>query len=232
MWLYASLLFFSVLVPLVLSFDKNLQFYKQWKFVLPSITVVAAVFILFDLYYTTRGIWGFNQAYHLNIIIGGLPLEEILFFFVIPYASIFIHESVLWYFPNFKLSNHATKVISAVLLVSLLSIIALNLQKAYTVYAAGALALVIVLSFYNNTQIINKLYLTFLIILIPFLLVNGILTGSFITDEVVWYNPAEILGYRVFTIPVEDFAYGFSLIVFNLFLTEKLKTITKQNIPN
>ena len=56
--------------------------------------------------------------------------------------------------------------------------------------------------------------------LIPFFLVNGILTGSFIEEQVVWYNNSENLNLRVFTIPIEDTIYAFSLILTNLVLTE------------
>jgi lycopene cyclase domain-containing protein len=61
------------------------------------------------------------------------------------------------------------------------------------------------------------------VILIPFLIVNGILTGSFIDGEVVWYNNNENLGIRFFTIPIEDFGYGFSMILFNLLLIGRLQ---------
>jgi lycopene cyclase domain-containing protein len=53
---------------------------------------------------------------------------------------------------------------------------------------------------------------------IPFFIVNGILTGSFIDDEVVWYNSQEIIGFRIFTVPVEDIVYGFSMILSPLLL--------------
>jgi lycopene cyclase domain-containing protein len=52
-----------------------------------------------------------------------------------------------------------------------------------------------------------------------------VLTGSFIESEVVWYNNEENLGIRFFTIPVEDFAYGFSMIFLSLMLRDKLKTL-------
>jgi lycopene cyclase domain-containing protein len=57
------------------------------------------------------------------------------------------------------------------------------------------------------------------------MIVNGILTGSFIENEVVWYNNNENLGLRFFTIPVEDFAYAFSMLLFNLLIIEKLKNL-------
>ena len=62
-------------------------------------------------------------------------------------------------------------------------------------------------------------------ILIPFVMVNAILTGSFIDEPVVWYNNSENLGIRFLTIPVEDFGYAFSLILFKLLLRKKVKAI-------
>ena len=59
---------------------------------------------------------------------------------------------------------------------------------------------------------------------IPFILVNGILTGSFGLKEVVWYNDAENLGSRLqevafyhwtqINIP-DDFVYSFTLLLLN-----------------
>jgi lycopene cyclase domain-containing protein len=63
-------------------------------------------------------------------------------------------------------------------------------------------------------------YLAFGVILIPFLLVNSILTGSFIEGEVVWYNDVDTLGIRLGTIPIEDAFYAMLLILMNISLFE------------
>jgi len=232
MWLYLIILISSISVPFILSFDKKLQFYKQWKFVFPSILIVASFYIVCDIYLTKAGVWGFNPRYHSNILLFDLPLEEWLFFIVIPYASIFLHEAFILYFPNIKLNSKLSKLFSLLLILILAVVLLLNYDKTYTVYINGLMIIVLIFSFLDKSLIINQFYVTFLLILIPFLIVNAILTGSFIDQEVVWYNNNENLGFRVFTIPIEDFAYGFSLILFNLLLISKIKSTfkTKTNI--
>lgn len=221
--LYLILLLASALIPVVLSFDKKLQFYKQWEYLFPSIIIVAAVYILFDIKFTSNQVWGFNPTYHLSAKFLGLPFEELLFFIVIPYASIFLHDSVVLYFDKLKLSNSSTKVISISLIVISIFIIASNTDKTYTSYIFIKVLCLLCLSFFDKTGLLNRFYITFLIILIPFFIVNGILTGSIINEPVVWYNNQENLGIRMFTIPVEDVFYAFSNIAFVLLLRMKLK---------
>jgi lycopene cyclase domain-containing protein len=63
--------------------------------------------------------------------------------------------------------------------------------------------------------------------MIPFLIVNGILTGGFTSEPVVWYNDAENLGIRIGTIPIEDISYGFDMLLMNVILYEYLKRSKK-----
>ncbi len=231
MSLYFILLIGSISVPLALSFDKKLHFYTQWKFVFPSIYIIAAFYIICDIYLTKMGVWGFNPRYISEINFMGLPLEEWLFFIIIPYASIFLHEAFILYFPQIKLNSISSKVLSILLILLLLTVVAFNLDKTYTLYIFSLVVVVLLISIFDKTQVISKFYITFLLILIPFFIVNAILTGSFIDDEVVWYNNSENLGIRVFTIPIEDFGYGFSMILFNLLLMAKLQQAFKKSEP-
>ncbi len=71
---------------------------------------------------------------------------------------------------------------------------------------------------------LGKLVMIYPVLLIPFFIVNGILTGTGIAQPVVWYNNAEILRIRLFTIPLEDVFYGFELILLNVFFYEYFKS--------
>lgn len=223
MSIYLILLISTISIPLLLSFDKKLQFYKQWKYLLPSILIVAAVFILFDIYFTKLGVWGFNSIHHSNILIFNLPLEEWLFFILVPYASIFLHESVVLYFPDLKLSQTTTKAITIFLIVGFVVLAIFNIHRMYTFYTSGLMVFTLLLSLLDQSEVIRRFYITFILILVPFIAVNGILTGSLIQEEVVWYNNTENLDIRFLTIPIEDAGYGFSLILLSLLLKEKLR---------
>jgi len=225
MSLYTLLLLGAISVPLTLSFDKKLQFYKQWKYLIPAIGIVATVYLFFDYLFTIQGFWGFNSAHHSSCLWYGLPIEEWLFFFVIPYASIFLHDSILVYHNQLKLNVNTTRLITLTIIGLSVMVLAYNFEKSYTVYAFIKMIMVLSLSIFDKSQIISRFYITFLFILVPFVIINGILTGSCINEPVVWYNRQEHLGIRVLTIPLEDFAYAFSLIAFVLFLRGQLRKL-------
>jgi len=200
----------------------------MWKSIFPSLIIIGSVYITADILFVKYGIWGFNPAYHLNLLLFGLPLEEWLFFIVIPYASIFIHYVFVSYYPNLMLSNTFVRIFSGILILVLLLVIILNHEKTYTLFNFSLLILALILALFDKTRLLNRFYITFLIILIPFFIVNAILTGTFIPGEVVWYNNSEILGIRLLTVPVEDTGYTFSLILLNLLMINRIQ---KMRLP-
>jgi lycopene cyclase domain-containing protein len=78
-------------LPFLLSFDKKVSFYKEWKYFFPINLAVGAFFIAWDVWFTNAGVWAFNEDYLLGPTLFGLPIEECLFFFCIPYASVFTY---------------------------------------------------------------------------------------------------------------------------------------------
>ena len=225
MSLYLILNITSFMVPFAYSFEKKMRFIRWWKSVFLSLFIVAFFFLVWDVIFTKIGVWGFNPTYHVNFTIFGLPLEEILFFICIPYASIFTHYAVGYFFSNLELSKKVTSYLTIVLFFISVVVLILNTDKWYTLVNFSVFAGLLAYSFFAKNMILQKFYLTFLVILIPFFIVNGILTGSFIHQEVVWYNDAENLGIRLFTVPVEDAFYAFSMLFANLILIEKFKKV-------
>lgn len=227
MSLYLILNIASISIPLLYSFEKRMRFIKWWKEVFLAITITAIFFLIWDIIFTEQGVWGFNPAYLTGIDIVNLPIEEWLFFICIPYASIFTHYALQYFFPDKKLSIAATKIITILLLIILIPIVLLNTDKAYTFWNFLLLIFVLLYSLFTNEKQLQTFYLTFIVILIPFLIINGILTGSFIEDQVVWYNNAENLGIRLGTIPIEDTGYAFSMLFISIILIEKFKIYFK-----
>jgi lycopene cyclase domain-containing protein len=86
----------------------------------------------------------------------------------------------------------------------------LNVKKDYTFYTflfCSIFILFLIFQRFNQAAFL----VSYLIILVPFLIVNGFLTAI----PVVIYNDAENLGIRIFTIPFEDVFYGMLLVMMN-----------------
>tara|TARA_R110000787_G_scaffold28923_2_gene78707 strand:+ start:6783 stop:7463 length:681 start_codon:yes stop_codon:yes gene_type:complete len=220
--IYLYLLLGSLLVPMLYSifvFD-IIKYWKQFSF---STIVIAIVFLIWDYFFTKAGIWGFNYDYCLGIKIFKMPIEEWLFFLIIPFCSLFIHYAFVHLFPIFQLPKKPAIYITIALIATSITLVVMNFSKSYTVVSFTVLTFVLLLGLIYHKILLQKFYFTFLIILIPFLIINGILTGSLTVSPVVWYNDLENLGFRIHTIPIEDVGYCFSLLFGNLMIFENLK---------
>lgn len=205
-----------------------MYYIKDWKAIFLAITVVAIPFLIWDVYFTEIGVWGFNPLYLIGVDVYGLPIEEILFFFFIPYASIFIHYALRYFYPNKGLSEKQTRIITWILFVFGVSVLVYGFPKKYTTFNFILFILLMLYGILVSNKELRTFYLSFLVILIPFFMVNGVLTGSFIPEEVVWYNNEENLGIRMFTIPFEDTFYAFNMLYPVVVLTEKFKVFLKK----
>lgn len=91
---YAAVLILSAAVPFILSFWPQLKFYRNIRSLFISICLIVIIFGGWDVFATYRGHWAFNPAGVGKIKIINLPLEEVLFFVVIPFCCIFTWEAV------------------------------------------------------------------------------------------------------------------------------------------
>jgi len=89
---YMTVLMLSGVVPLAMSFWPPLKFYRYWRSLALSIALIMLLFGSWDVWATWRGHWYFDGAGVLPYRIINLPLEELLFFVVIPFCCIFTWE--------------------------------------------------------------------------------------------------------------------------------------------
>ncbi|MEV4755465.1 lycopene cyclase domain-containing protein [Micromonospora sp. NPDC049559] len=68
---------------------------RRWRRLLLTLLPVLAVFVLWDLAAIAAGHWTFDPAQITGVLLpGGLPLEELLFFVVVPICAILGFEAV------------------------------------------------------------------------------------------------------------------------------------------
>lgn len=226
-YLYLLIDIGCLIVPLIASFYPRHAFYKEWKYFIPANIIVAAFFLIWDHFFTKMGVWGFNPDYLTGYYISNLPIEEVLFFIAIPYASVFTYFAIRYLIRNNPLKRFQ-QIISIVLSIVLILIGLIHYDRWYT-FANLTLSGIIILSDLLRKRDMSYIYLGFIFVIPFFLISNGILTGTFLESPIVWYNNAENLGYRILTIPVEDVFYGFSLISLNIFLYEYFKVKFRKN---
>ena len=220
--LYLYLLLGSLSIPLIYTIFVN-DFIKYWRLFTTSTIIIAIVFLIWDYFFTKAGIWGFNYFYCLNFKVLEMPLEEWAFFIVIPFCSLFIHYAFLYVLPTVRLPRKWVILITMLIIISSIILVLMNFSKSYTAVNFTVLAVVLIIGLLNHKSLLEQFYITFLIILIPFAVVNGVLTGAITEDPVVWYSELENLGVRLYSIPIEDIGYCFSLLFGNMMIFEALK---------
>lgn len=201
-------------IPFAASFHPAIAFHRQWRFFLLPCILTALFFLVWDAIFVHLHVWGFNKQYLLGPSLLGLPLEEIGFFFCIPYACVFTYYCVKRFVH--KASEKKMNSFIGVLGILLLSVAILRYNYLYTSICFSLLGIFLLLLFSFRLHYLGHFFLSFLIILLPFLLSNGVLTGMFTDAPVVWYNDACNLGIRIITIPVEDIFYAMLLLLMNV----------------
>ena len=225
MSLYGWVILLSFSGPLALSFDQKVHYYTYWKLVVISIVSVAIPFLVWDEFFTNISVWGFNPRYLFGIYLGHLPLEEVLFFLVVPYNCLFVHQVLKAYFPNASLEKLA-QFFAFIFIVAAILCFAFYFDKYYTAAASGLTVCYLFLAMKYKLKWFPSFALTFIVCLVPFLIVNGILTGAVTDEPIVWYSEKHIIGPRIFTIPIEDLFYNFSMLfpmvaIFEFILAKK-----------
>lgn len=231
-------LIFNIIVisgPLFFGSLKRFFFLNYLKEALVSIVISAIPFIIWDMAVTNRH-WFFAEQYTMGIRFFGLPFEEILFFFTVPFACLFTWQMVKKYFISSSYtSNHINSIadnffsnktiIFLVILFLIISIFSFFNGLEYTSLSALFFSISILFDKYFGAKIIftKRFVVYFIFVSIFTVIFNGYLTWR----PIVTYDEIYQIGFRIFTIPIEDFFFGYALLILATSLFEKM--ITNKN---
>lgn len=93
-WHYLGALLFCVAVTLPLELFLGARVYRHPKRLALTIAVVAVPFLVLDWFAVGAGLWWFSPDHTLGVKLGRLPVEELLFFVVVPLCALLTHGVV------------------------------------------------------------------------------------------------------------------------------------------
>jgi len=213
---YLMLDILIIVFPLIFTFIWKFKYYKFFKPLAASILIVGLSYILWDILVTARGDWWFNKEFLVGFELFGLPIEEIMFFIVVPFACIFIYENLEYFVKDKKVFFN--KWIYLFLAAIFIIVGLVFYRQDYTILAMFSCALFFIITptLYPGLLQSRNYWLYIILSFIPFIIFNYLLTSLI----VVYYNPNAIWGGngiwngRFLTIPFEDFFYNFSMLSF------------------
>ena len=213
----------TIFVCFIYSFHPRIKFNKHFVAFIKAAVLTAIPFIAWDVWFTAKGVWWFNESYTIGFIVAGLPIEEWLFFLCIPFSCVFTYYCLNKFF-DLKWANAFNNIIVFVSVITGTLIALLHSDKLYTLVTAIAMVITLLyLHFVKRVPWIGQASFVFCILMLGFFPVNGILTGTGLESPIVNYNSNEILNIRLLTIPIEDAVYGYTQFMIVIYLFKLFK---------
>ncbi|MGY1747411.1 lycopene cyclase domain-containing protein [Blastococcus sp. SYSU D00695] len=92
---YLALLAGCLVVTAPLEVFLRVRVYARWRLLLVAVLPEFTVFVVWVLYAIAQGHWDYSPSLTLDVRLpGGIPVEEVLFFLVVPLCSVLALEAV------------------------------------------------------------------------------------------------------------------------------------------
>lgn len=210
-------------IPLIFSFSGKAPFFKKWRYLWASTLATAIVFLIWDAIFTSMGVWEYNQDRLVGPAFLGVPLESVLYYVCIPYASIFVYHTLTHAIERDYIYFHH-ELISSALSILFMIVGIYHMDKAFT--GSVFIGTGIFLAF--QMIVLKPRYMSRFYFATPFILILLVppallLTGEFTYQLVIWHDITETLGIRIGTAPIEVVVLGWLLVLMNVSIYEWLK---------
>lgn len=97
-WQYLALMAGCLLITLPLEFVLRARVYRQPLRLLLALAPVVIVFVVWDIVGIVRDHWSYSPRFTTGIMLGPMPLEELVFFIVIPICGLLTYGAVGYVF--------------------------------------------------------------------------------------------------------------------------------------
>ncbi|SDC07104.1 lycopene cyclase domain-containing protein [Raineyella antarctica] len=91
---YLLLMAACVVITLPLEFVLRARVYRRWRLALAAIAPVVVLYAIWDIVGILRDHWSYNPRFVSGIRLGVMPLEELVFFIVVPLCGLLTYEAV------------------------------------------------------------------------------------------------------------------------------------------
>ncbi len=213
-----GLLIFAI-YPIVGMLFIKVRFNQNIRYIFPSILVSCIIFLLWDIKFTEVGIWNYNPELTVGLSHKGLPVEQWLFYLLVPFSAMVVYEYVKRRYATLNLNNIFTAV--SLVLVVAFAIIAYQYRvRFYTFFTFLFTTIYLVYTIFRKQfkPHLTALFLTYLLMLIPYALFSFLLTST----AVIAYHQEQVLNVWLGMMPVENLVFLFLLLLINLTVFEYL----------
>lgn len=218
-FIFSGLLVLISIFPLYATITGKYDFISKLRYGMPAIFITGFMFLLWDIRFAEVGIWTYDKNFTLGIFHKSLPIEQWLFYLVFPYAALLLYEIIKTRFQKLDLNNIFTAV--GLVLVVLFAFVAYRYRiRVYTFFSFLFTTIYLGYTIFRKQfkQHLTSFFLTYFIMLIPFFILNGILTWNLAIE----YHQEQVLNIWIGMMPIENLVYLFLLTLINITVYEYL----------
>lgn len=207
----------------VLALDKKSQAIRSWKLMLPAVVVSGLLFSIIAFILNQFKVSVFNDEYLFGIRILQLPIEEVLFHFLLAFAGLNVYVVLNEHFPKNNLEKFSLST-SNLLLGVLIAMLFFTHTKVYSIVVFSVLFLTLFyIEYVNKRRFMYKFYRAYAVMLIPFCLLYMLIGGL----PILSYSVGETINLKLGAIPFEGFFYLMSILLLSVYLFELVKSKSK-----
>lgn len=208
-----------LLLPVLLFSIRQLNFTDNSKFIILAVLISVFAFSIPTEFMTQLKVIVFNPPYLSGMTLWQLPVEELLLLFLLPLTGIAVYLFLNHRFPDNGPEKYSL-AFSNIMLGVCIAMLYFGHQKLYTLFTFSILfVFILYIEYVNSIRFMYRFYRAFLVTLIPFYIVYGVLANL----PVLQYNSAETLNFNQFNIPFETPFYFMGMLLLSVYLFEFFK---------